>query len=519
MEKKTNKSYTNPKAIRYFLSTMVIVIVILLIQILLLLLLYMSFFFNSSSSVYYGAAYLSCHAISVLVVLSIVNRKCPTAYKLAWVVPILLFPLAGGWVYLLARSRNLHKIARKRIISSRRLLDGAMPKKEQPPRDRLGSFSTLPPLLEKEGFPAFTDTECRYLCSGEAYFQSLIEDLQRAEKFIFLEFFIIHEGIMWDTVLDILEEKAKKGVTVRILYDGMGSLKTLPYGYCKKLRKKGIDAKIFQRFVPLLSTMQNNRDHRKIVVIDGKVAYTGGVNLSDEYINEYDRFGHWLDSGIRLEGQAVAPFVRFFLEMWYTNHAPDPDPSIFFCNTPKAADGWVIPYCDAPIFESNCTRDLYLTLINSVRSYIYITTPYLIPGDDLLSALCLAAKGGVDVRLITPFHGDHKIVHMISRSYYKELTDAGVRIYEYLPGFIHSKNFVSDDVVCSVGTANLDYRSLYLHYECGALCFEGTAVQAVKDDFLKTVGLSKEIKPTKLPLFSSLQRLLISVIRLFEPML
>lgn len=519
MAKKTQKSYTNPKAIRYFLSTMIIVIIALLIQIFLLMLLYMSLFFNSSQSIYYGLAYLSCHAISILVVLGIINRKCPIAYKLSWVVPILLFPLAGGWVYLLARSRNLHRIAKKRIENSRMLLKKHLPHSCQPPAESLCSFSTLPAFLKSEGFPAFSDTSANYLETGEAYFKQLKEDLKKAEQFIFLEFFIIHEGVMWDEILDILREKAQSGVTVRILYDGMGSLKTLPYGYCKKLKQMGIDAKIFQRFVPLLSTMQNNRDHRKIVVIDGKVAFTGGINLSDEYINEYDRFGHWLDSGIRLEGQAVAQFTRFFLEMWYTNHTPDPDPSVFFNNLPKQARGWVIPYCDSPLFESNCIRDLYLTLINSARKYIYITTPYLIPGDELLSALRLAAKSGVDVRLITPFHGDHKIVHTISRSYYKELTDAGVRIYEYLPGFVHSKSFVCDDLVCSVGTANLDYRSLYLHYECGALCINTPTVKAVKDDFLTVIARSKEVTPQKLPPFSSIQRLLISVIRLFEPML
>lgn len=519
MSKKKSKSYTSPKAVRYFLSTAIIVIVALLIQIFLLALLYMNLFWRIDNRTYFGIAYLACHGVSLLVVLNIINRKCPIAYKLAWVVPILLFPTAGGFVYLLARSRSLHKLAKQRILTAKELLKPDLPQTSGPSKNDLENYSTLPAFLQKEGFPAFSDTAATFLPGGEEYFKKLKEDLQKAEHFVFLEFFIIHEGIMWDSILEILKEKAKEGVTVRILYDGMGSLKTLPRGYCKKLQSMGIDAKIFQKFVPLISTVQNNRDHRKIIVIDGKIAYTGGINLSDEYINEYDRFGHWLDSGVRLEGCAATQFARFFLEMWYVGHKIDEDFHQFLISAPQKARGLVIPYTDSPLFESNCIKDLYLKLISSSKNYVYITTPYLVPGDDLLGALCLAAKSGVDVRLIIPFHGDHKIVHMIAKSYYKDLIGAGVRIYEYLPGFIHSKNIVCDDLVCSIGTANLDYRSLYLHYECGALCINSDIVRQVKEDFIHTVSCSKEIRPTKLPPFSSIQRLLISVIRLFEPML
>ena len=520
MAKKKHKSYTSPKAIRYFLSTMIIVIVLLLVQILLLILMYMGLFLRSGQSVYYAAAHVVLYFTSMLVVLSIINRKCPTAYKLAWAVPILLFPAAGGIFYILARSRNVHRIALARIRQSRALLQRDLPPKYTPSRAETGNFSTLPPYLQSEGFPAFAATDALFLESGEKYHEHFLDDLKSAERFIFLEFFIIHEGVMWDSVLEILEQKAKQGVTVRILYDGMGSLKTLPAGYCKRLKEKGIDAKVFQKFVPLISTMQNNRDHRKIVSIDGRIAYTGGINLSDEYINQYDRFGHWLDSGIRIEGRAAEQFTRLFLEMWYTNHKADPDPTVFFGKSAqKQAKGFVIPYADSPLFESNCIKETYLTLINSAREYLYITTPYLIPGDDLLSALKIAAKSGVDVRLLTPYHGDHAVVHLISRSYYKELSEAGVRIYEYLPGFIHSKNFVCDDRVCSVGTTNLDYRSLYLHYECGALCFGNDAVLQVKNDFLKTLHLCRELTPEGIKKPSPPLRLFISVMRLFEPML
>ncbi|MBP3321634.1 MAG: cardiolipin synthase [Clostridia bacterium] len=520
MAKNKHRSYTSPKAIRYFLSTMVIVIILLLVQFLLLAFMYMGLFLRSGESIYYAVAYVTLYFISMFVVLTVVNRRCPTAYKLAWAVPILLFPAAGGIFYILARSRNTHRIALARIKKNRTLLHKDLPITHRPSKDETGNFSTLPVYLQKEGFPSFTATDARFLESGETYYKFLLDDLKGAKQFIFLEFFIIHEGVMWDSILEILEQKAKEGVVVRILYDGMGSLKTLPAGYCKKLKEKGIDAKVFQKFVPLISTMQNNRDHRKIVSIDGRIAYTGGINLSDEYINQYDRFGHWLDSGIRIEGRAATQFTRFFLEMWYTNHKPDPEPSLFFgSDEKKETKGIVIPYADSPLFESNCIKETYLALINSARDYLYITTPYLIPGDDILSALKIAAQSGVDVRLITPYHGDHAVVHVISRSYYKELSEAGVRIYEYLPGFIHSKNFVCDDTVCSVGTTNLDYRSLYLHYECGALCFGNDAVMQVKNDFLKTLDLCRELTPEGIKKQSAPLRLFISVMRLFEPML
>ncbi|MBQ8235999.1 MAG: cardiolipin synthase [Clostridia bacterium] len=519
MAKKTHKSYTSPKAIRYYLSTMVGVIFLLLVQVLLFILLYMGLFFNSDKSTYYACAYLFFNIVSVCVVLTIINRKCPTAYKLAWVVPILMFPAAGGSFYLLARGRSLHKVAVARIKQNRELLKRDFPPVTMPTKEETGSFSTIPPFLESEGFPSLTNTDAIFLKSGEVFFEQLKQDLEKAEKFIFLEFFIIHEGVMWDTILEILERKAKEGVVVRVLYDGMGSLKTLPTGYCKKLRQKGIDAKVFQTFVPLLSTFQNNRDHRKIIAIDGKIAYTGGINLSDEYINEYDRFGHWLDNGIRLHGRAATQFARFFLEMWYTNHPSDPDPSVFFAYEDAPAKGTVIPYSEAPLFERGCIKNLYLQMISRAKDYVYITTPYLIPGDDLLQALCIAARGGVDVRLITPYHGDHEAVHLISRSYYKDLIEQGVRIYEYLPGFIHSKTLVCDDKICSVGTCNLDYRSLYLHYECGTLCIDSPCVAEVRDDFLNTLERCKELFPEDLKKPSALHRLFISVARLFEPML
>jgi cardiolipin synthase len=505
--------------VRYFLSTAVIVVAVLLIQLLLLLLLYMTLFFRFDHSSYYGLAYLFCHMISFPVVLIVINRRCPAAYKLSLIVPILLFPPAGAVLYLIMQSRSLHQIAKKRVLKARKLLAPPSSTVETPKKERLSSFSTLPAYLLSQGFPAFSGTQALFLESGEDYFSRLKEDLRQAKRFIFLEYFIIHEGVMWDEILEILEQKARSGVTVRLLYDGMGSLKTLPRGYCKRLKERGIDAKVFQKFVPLISTMQNNRDHRKIAVIDGKIAYTGGVNLADEYINEYDRFGHWLDSGLRLEGQGADQFTRFFLEMWYTNHPFEEEFQKFLGGAPKEAGGLVIPYNDAPLFEENCIKNLYLKMISSAVDYVYITTPYLVPGDELLEALCLAAKSGVDVRLITPHHGDHKIVHMISRSYYRELVCAGVRIYEYLPGFIHSKNIVCDDKIASVGTANLDYRSLFLHYECGALCLENDAVFKIKNNFLKTAALSKEISEELLPPLPPVQRLLISVMRLFEPML
>ena len=368
----------------------------------------------------------------------------------------------------------------------------------------------------------YDQTRTAYYSPGEAFFEALIPDLESAEHYIFLEFFIVQEGKMWDTILDILIRKAREGVTVRLIYDDMGCFLTLPKDYKKQLAQHGIECIVFNPFRPLMSVVQNKRDHRKIASIDGKVAYTGGINLADEYINAYKKHGHWKDSALRVEGKAAWSLTLIFLEMWALCRGKQEDFEAFYpwkyapCEI--RTDGFVQPYADSPMDLDNVGEHVYLQIINSAKDYVYITTPYLIIDDSMLSALILAAKSGVDVRIITPRIWDKRLVHMTTRSYYRELTRAGVKVYEYTNGFMHAKTFVSDDNIATVGTTNLDFRSLYLHFECGVMLMESSTVHSVKDDFVKTLDSCQLITQEDCKA-GVLVRLFQDILRLFAPLL
>ena len=346
--------------------------------------------------------------------------------------------------------------------------------------------------------------------------------LEKAEHYIFLEFFIIHEGVMWDSILEILKRKAKQGVTVRLIYDDMGCFLLLPTDYPKQLEQMGISCVKFNPFRPFLSAIQNNRDHRKIISIDGKVAFPGGINLADEYINAIERFGHWKDSAIKVEGEAAWSFTLMFLQMWDACRWEDEDFSRYYpwqtnpC--PVIGGGFVQPYMDSPMDTENVGEHVYLQILNQAKDYVYINTPYLIVDDSMVSALTLAAKRGVDVRIITPHKWDKWAIHMTTRSYYRELVKAGVKIYEYTNGFNHSKTFVSDDCTATVGTTNLDFRSLYLHFECGALLFNCEAVSQVKEDFLNTLTICQPITEEDCR-HNVFVRLFQDILRLFAPLM
>ena len=377
-------------------------------------------------------------------------------------------------------------------------------------------------LQEFGGFPIYNRSSSKYLSPGEMKFEYLMLELEKAEKYIFLEYFIIQEGKMWDSILEILKRKAKQGVIVRIIYDDMGCFLLLPKLYPKELKKFGIECVVFNRFRPFLSAVQNNRDHRKIVSIDGKVAFTGGINLADEYINAIDRHGHWKDASIRIKGSAAWSFTLMFLQMWEICTGIDEDYYSYYpwkhepC--PKISNGFVQPYADSPMDDDNVGEHVYLQIINNAKKYVYINTPYLIIDDSMISALCLAAKSGVDVRIVTPYRGDRWFVHMTTRSYYRELIKAGVKIYEYSDGFIHSKVFVSDDTTATVGTTNLDFRSLYLNFECGVRLYNSSTVLAIKEDFEKTLRHCHQIKleDCKSSIF---MRLFQDIMRVFAPLM
>ncbi len=335
-------------------------------------------------------------------------------------------------------------------------------------------------------FPIYKNTSTTFFPSGEAKFEAMLEELKKAEKFIFLEYFIITEGLMWGSILKILADKASQGVDVRVMYDGMCEISTLTADYPKRLEKLGIKCKPFSPIHPFLSSHYNYRDHRKILVIDGKVAFTGGVNLADEYINQEERFGHWKDTAVMVKGQAVKSFTLMFLQMW---NLTEQEVKWDECKVEASAesDGYVMPYCDCPLDGERVGESVYMDILYRAKHYVHIMTPYLILDNELETALKYAAQRGVDVKIILPGIPDKKIAYSLAKSHYPQLVKYGVKIYEYDPGFVHAKIFVSDNEKAVVGTINLDYRSLYHHFECAAYMYMTSCVSEIEADYQETL--------------------------------
>lgn len=467
--------------------------------------------------------------LSILVVLWLVNKRINPAYKLIWTIVILVFPIFGVTLYLLT---GKSRIARKMQKELERIYEGKGEILNQDERiqERL---ELLNPLASKQsryikdcaGYPVYQNTTTEYFPVGEDWFKVYLEELQKAEHFIFMEYFIIANGYLWDKVLSVLERKVKEGVDVRLIYDDVGCLTTLPHRFYKKLQEKGIKCAAFNPFRPLLNIILNNRDHRKITVIDGHTAFTGGVNLADEYINQKERFGHWKDSGLLCRGEAVWSFTVMFLQMWCAiTRLPYEDFDDYrpyrYHKEIFPSDGFVQPYSDTPLDDETVGENVYLNIIGSAKKYVYIFTPYLILDNETMTALCLAARSGIDVRIMTPRIPDKKLVFLLTQSYYEQLLESGVRIYEYTPGFIHSKCFVCDDEIAAVGTFNLDYRSLYLHFEDGCWIYRSRAVMQVKQDALDSMRLYGEEMTLEFCRGRNIVvRALQSVLRLFSPML
>lgn len=460
------------------------------------------------------------HLISAAVVLYVVNRPDTAGYKLTWSLLILLAPVFGGLFYLLYRmqasTKKFEKSARK--IRPFYLLPGDT--LEEARRELPQHSAELSSLQDFSGFPVYDRTKTTYFPSGEAKFAALLEDLKKAERYIFMEYFIVQSGEMWDSILEILEEKAQKGVEVRFMYDDMGCLLLLPHDFKKNMEKKGIRCISFNPFRPFLTAVQNNRDHRKITVIDGKIAYTGGVNLADEYINRVERFGHWRDAAIRLEGVGAWSLAVMFLHLWGFSARREEDIALYYPDFAPSlpSDGFVQPYCDTPLDADHVGERVYMQMINAAQRYLYISTPYLIIDDSMLRALVTAAQSGVDVRILTPEKWDKRLVHMTTRSYYRALMEGGVKIYEYSGGFNHAKTFVADDCIATVGTVNLDYRSLYLHFECGVKLYNTESIRDIKKDFLYTLQKSRQMQPADIRA-NAFVRLMRSLLRLFAPLM
>lgn len=450
-------------------------------------------------SSHYVEIALVLRLLSLVVVIYLIYKPTNPAVKLAWIIPILAFPIFGGILYLAFG----HVFISKKLGKNMQLADEQM-KKNIPDNNQIRQE-----LLEKDvlvsnqfgylnkfsGTVVYKNTKTEYFSDGLPYWKQLLQDLEAAEHFIFIEYFIIGEGEMWNEILKILEKKAAQGIEVRLIYDDFGSVLRLPKKYHEYIEKKGIKCIAFNRLIPFMSIILNNRDHRKIVVIDGKIGYTGGINLADEYINYETLYGYWKDAGIRLTGEAVWDFSVMFLHMWNISRPTDEDYGRYKYQftEQETGSGYVQPYGDTPFDNETVGENVYLNMIGCAKKYFYAFTPYLITDNEVNTALKLAAKRGVDVRIVTPGIPDKKAAYWLTQSSYQNLIEAGVKIYQYTPGFIHSKCVLCDDETAVVGTINFDYRSFYHHFECGVYMYKADAIDELKKDMEDTFAVSEEI--------------------------
>ncbi|HIY77725.1 MAG TPA: PLDc N-terminal domain-containing protein [Candidatus Borkfalkia excrementavium] len=464
--------------------------------------------------------YLLCIAGGLVLTVYIINSDINAEYKIAWLVPILVFPPFGVPIYLLLRRR---KPRRKLKVLLRDYGRMSCLYKELPDiSERFaesGDFDALcAEFVSEHGYLTPSDCfEYEYFSTGETFGAKLEDELAKAQKYIFLEYFVISEGKFWNRVFTILCDKAAKGVDVRVIYDDIGSMKGVPADFAAKLEKKGIKCLCFNRFRPVLDVGQNNRTHRKIAVIDGITAFTGGINIADEYTNEIELHGHWKDTGVMVRGRATQNFTAMFLQLWglksagenYTQYLTECPPGKYLC----------LPFSDMP-FENNTNicEDLYLRIIYNAKKYVYINTPYLIIDSEMKRALVTAAHSGVDVRITVPHIPDKKYVFAVTKAFYTQLLKEGIKIYSYTPGFIHAKSIVSDDRYALIGSSNMDFRSFYLHCECDIMFFEKEIADKLKEDYLNTCDECELVteKKNKANIFTRMYR---SILRIFAPLM
>ena len=466
--------------------------------------------------------------LSVLVLVVVFEKDdLNPSYKVMWIIITVVLPITGAVMYLLWGDRRLSpKTAR---VFSRIEQQSAQAIVPQPALfDVLERADTtlsrqVEYLYRNAAAALYCDTDCRYFSSGEAFFDCFLIELEKAKRCIFMEYFIIQPGKMWNTTLEVLRRKAAEGVDVRVIWDGFGSLFTLPQDYAATLRGMGIQAEVFNpiRLTSHISQYNflNHRDHRKICVIDGEVGFTGGLNFADEYINARRRFGYWKDTAFILRGPAVYALTVTFFKMWTFVHGGMPDYAAYLPEHRYATDSFVQPFSDTPLDAENVSASAYLNIITRAQQYVYITTPYLVIDYEMQSALCLAAKSGVDVRIVTPGIPDKPYVYLLTQSYYPHLLESGVRIYEYTPGFLHAKMYVSDDNVAIVGSANMDFRSLYLHFENCCAFYGGRIIGDVRRDIESCFAVGREITLADVKRTPLLRRLLQIIFRFFAPLM
>ena len=491
LTKKRKKGFLRIIFSRFFLIFLLIVLQIVLIV--------MAYGWFARFDPYYS---MMMTIFTVGMIIYLFNSSMDNSAKVTWMLIIAAMPIAGSALLWITRrgigQRTVHARAMEMIEATMDVLPQPGGVRESLADDGSGMDDICTYVNRSGCFPILRNEGTEYYSSGEEMFSAMMEALEGAEKYIFIETFILREGYMWGRMLDVLIRKASQGVDVRIVFDGMNQMTNLPYRYDRLLREKGIKAKVFSPLIPFISSHLNYRDHRKILIVDGETAFCGGINLADEYINRETRFGHWKDSGLMVKGRAALSFMLMFLQMWDMDGTDELLPVLKTIDMSQVSEGetlpgYLMPYADCPLDDMKVGENVYMDILNRANRYVHIMSPYLIIDGEMEAALKFAALRGIDVRIILPGIPDKKIANALAKTYYRELTEAGVRIYEYTPGFIHSKVFVCDDIKAVVGTINLDYRSLYHHFECATYLYRTDSVSKAEEDFDSTLSVCREI--------------------------
>lgn len=463
--------------------------------------------------------------IALLAVLRIYGLHMNAAFKMPWIMLILVSPIMGLCLYLLLGRSGLSSRMEKRFSRIDNELTGKLTQNEEifnQLKQKDMAIANQSYYIEKFAkFPIYQNTDVIYYADAETGFEAQKAEIRKAKKFIFLEYHAIEDDVAFHSMKKILVEKAAQGVEVRILYDDVGSIGFINKDFITRMEADGIKCRVFNPLLPVVNVFMNNRDHRKITVVDGKVGFTGGYNLANEYFNLTHPYGHWKDTGVKITGDAVRSLTALFLEMWNVTKETDTDYDQYLPYIPYKSkeNGFVQPYADSPLDNEPVGENVYMNMVKNAKKYIYFTTPYLIISDEMNRELGLAAKRGVDVRIITPGIPDKKPVYQVTRSYYAGLVTQGVRIFEYTPGFIHAKQCVCDDEAAAVGTINLDYRSLYLHFENGVFLYDCSAVLDMKKDFDETFPRCQEVTEKYKTGRSTVLRIGQCIMRLFSPLM
>lgn len=469
--------------------------------------------------------YILIFITEVITIIAIVVSNNNPDYKTTWLFVVIAFPLIGLMLFLIFYKRKLpKKIVRrlKRFNNSYEFNHSnnlkALEEKNMLIKTQAES------LCKTANTHLYRNTKLEYYSCGEKMFKAMIESLKTAQKFIFMEYFIIEDGIFWSSILEILIEKAKQGVEVKLLYDDIGCMGTLPANYYKTLTKKyNIQTVLFSKLKGQADGEFNNRSHRKIMVIDGQIAFTGGINIADEYINQNSRLGYWKDTGIKLQGEAVNELTKLFLTDYYLNVKQDKRikfDEYLIAKNEASTENFVVPFGDAPkpICNYPVGKMAILNLLNHAKEYVYITSPYLIVDHELMEAIINTAVRGVDIRIIVPQIPDKKIVFGITKSNCRQLMKHGVKIYQFTPGFIHAKSYIADNEFGIIGTINLDYRSLTHHFENGVWIYNDNVISEMKEDFLETAKKSQLMNNTKQK-DNLLSKLINVLVKIFSPLL